>query len=66
MIRVTRAEIDAGARVAYTAYPGATPEFGTITSTNHQFVFVRYDGDNGSKATRREDLHWAAEAEGKR
>lgn len=33
-------------------------EYGIITSFNNQYVFVKYTGDNYSKATRREDLEW--------
>lgn len=31
-------------------------EYGTITSVNDRYVFVRYGRDNYSKATRAEDL----------
>ena len=33
-------------------------ESGTITSFNEKYVFVRYDFQTGTKATRREDLTW--------
>lgn len=33
-------------------------EFGIITSFNDSYIFVMYDGDIHSKATRREDLEW--------
>lgn len=33
-------------------------EDGVITSANDAYVFVRYAGDRGSKATRPEDLEW--------
>lgn len=36
------------------------PEDGVITSMNDGYVFVRYAGDVGSKATRYEDLRWLA------
>ena len=45
-----------GEPVAYRPRVGAKPEFGTITSVNDAFVFVRYGADVGSKATRPEDL----------
>lgn len=31
-------------------------ETGTVTDVNNYYVFVRYDGDRHSKATRPEDL----------
>lgn len=48
--------IDRG--VVYVPYEGAAPEQGVITSANQTYVFVRYDGDQQSKATRPEDLRW--------
>lgn len=33
-------------------------EEGVITSFNDAVIFVRYRGDNHSKATSREDLEW--------
>lgn len=48
-----------GRVVAYQPYPGASLEYGVITSTNDQFVFVRYRNQHPEfpgKATRREDL----------
>lgn len=39
--------------------PAPPPEDGVITSFNQSYVFVRYNGDSASKATRREDLQWA-------
>lgn len=35
-------------------------EDGVITSVNDAYVFVRYTGDAGSKATRPGDLDWLA------
>jgi hypothetical protein len=32
-------------------------EYGTMTSLNARWVFVRYDGDNGAKATDPEQLY---------
>lgn len=44
-----------GKRVKYTG--GGKPEYGTITGfSTAYYVFVRYDGDHGSKATFPEDL----------
>jgi len=51
-------EQDVGRAVVYVPYPGAQAEDGTITSVNDDYVFVRYAGDNASKATRPEDLQW--------
>jgi len=49
---------DAAARVVYAPRPGETQE-GVITEVRGYFVFVRYDGDDFSKATRPEDLSLA-------
>lgn len=48
-----RAALAAGQRrVCYRAgHPGAPREYGSIASVNDYWVFVRYDGDNGAKAT---------------
>ena len=51
-------EEDVGRAVVYTPYPGAQTEDGVITSMNDDYVFVRYAGDVGSKATRYKDLRW--------
>ena len=53
---IARANVGRG--VIYTAYDGAPSEQGVITSANDNYVFVRYDGDQQSKATRPEDLRW--------
>lgn len=47
-----------GHGVIYRPYIGglARAEEGTITSVNDSYVFVRYAGDVGSKATSPEDL----------
>jgi len=55
MILPTKADV--GRAVVYRPQFGPA-EDGTITSFNEAFVFVRYRGDAGSKATRREDLEW--------
>lgn len=39
-----------GKRVVYTANHGAQ-EFGEVTSIREPWVFVKYDGDQSSKAT---------------
>lgn len=51
---------DIGKRVKYIAKHLAV-ECGTITSVNDFYVFVRYDGDNHSKATKHENLEWVNE-----
>lgn len=48
-----------GAGVVYAPRGGAR-EDGTITSVNDRFVFVRYAGDSGSKATHPRDLELLA------
>ena len=51
---------DIGRLVVYRpGYTGAAPEQGIVISYNDRFVFVRYGGSLGGKATRREDLEWA-------
>ena len=44
-----------GQRVVYDA-GGPNHEHGEVTGISEQYVQVRYDGDQHSKATRREDL----------
>ena len=39
---------------------GPAPEDGVITSVNDTYVFVRYRGDFGSKATHPAQLDWLA------
>ena len=48
-----------GDGVVYRAAPGDY-EDGVITSVADQVVFVRYAGDNFSKATYPRDLNWLA------
>lgn len=48
-----------GARVVYTAPHGAC-EHGTVTSVGTSYVFVRYDGDQHSKATAAHMIELAA------
>ena len=43
-------------RVAY-APVGARPDQGVVTAVTDRWVFVRYDGQAHSNATRPEDLH---------
>lgn len=45
-----------GQGVVYRHHPDAPPEDGVVTSVNERYVFVRYRGDNGSKATSPADL----------
>jgi len=52
-------EKDIGARVTYTPFPGCNPsqnEHGVITSFNDTYVFVKYENNTSSQATRPEDL----------
>lgn len=49
-----------GRRVTYIPFGGCDPklhEYGVITSTNNENVFVRYGSDINSKATDPEDLY---------
>ena len=55
MIEPTKADI--GRSVVYCA-DSWEREQGVITSFNAAFVFVRYQGEQNSKATRRRDLDW--------
>jgi len=58
---IEEAKNSIGRRVQYIPFKGCDPsliEQGTITSTNDKYVFVRYDGDVNSKATRPEDLNF--------
>jgi len=50
-------EKDIGRAVRYTAPHGAQ-EYGTVTSFNSSFVFVRYGIGDTSAATKREHLEW--------
>lgn len=53
---ITEARDNEGARVLYQP-EGGKPEYGTITGfSTLALVFVRYDGDRTSKATRPADL----------
>ena len=52
MQRVQLDESLIGRRVKYNGINGI------VTSFNSQYVFVRYDGDNRSKATRINDLEF--------
>jgi hypothetical protein len=54
-----------GARVVYRLFEGArSKQEGIITSSNASYVFVRYDGDTGSKATYASDLTFAEASDG--
>ena len=58
MINPTRDDIGRGVTYTGNRYPRGKLEYGKITSFNETAVFVRYDGDLGSKATSRSDLEW--------
>jgi hypothetical protein len=49
---------DIGRTVVYQPVGATRGEVGMITSMNKDFVFVRFQGDFGSKATLRRDLEW--------
>ncbi len=58
-------EKDVGRSVCYV--PPGSPcraEFGIITTITERYVFVRYDGEDAAKATRREDLFWSTRSAG--
>lgn len=62
-LNVDDARLNIGRRVTY--HGGHRPERGVITSVGpgwNGYVFVRYDGDQHSKATRPEDLSLEVEA----
>lgn len=49
-------------RILYQAeHPGAPIEFGRVSSWNSAYVFVRFDGETGSKACHRSRLEWSGE-----
>lgn len=52
-------EKDIGRRVIYRSPGGDIVEEGWVVVLNNHFVFVRYRGDQYTKATRRQDLSWA-------
>ena len=59
MITLEQARDHIGAGVVYR--PGHGPaEDGVITGTSRTYVFVRYAGDTGAKATAPEDLELLA------
>ena len=45
-----------GLKVVYRPHPDAVPEEGVVTSVGARYVYVRYSGDVGSKATAAEVL----------
>ena len=58
-MKISEAEKSIGAKVVYIPFADRGPVFkeeGVITSCNDEFVFVRYEGDFHSKATRPDDL----------
>lgn len=55
-MNIAEARDNEGARVAYRSFGGQV-EYGTLTGFSTLiYVFVLYDGDHSSKATRPEDL----------
>ena len=51
-----KTEFHTGQGVVYRAHLNAAPEDGIVTAVTDSYVFVRYRGDNHSKATRPVDL----------
>lgn len=49
---------DIGRRVVFRDRAIGLVEEGTVESYNPRYVWVKYDGDPVSKATRRQDLEW--------
>ena len=45
-----------GRRVKYQPRPDAVAEYGKIKRVGPQYVFVKFDGDNGAKSTNPHDL----------
>lgn len=55
-MNIAEARDNDGKRVKYQR-PGGMPEYGVLTGfSTLVYVFVRYDGENNSKATLPEDL----------
>ena len=52
-------EEDKNRLVVYKNYRLERTEEGVITSWNDTYIFVRYGGDNHSKATSPRDLDWS-------
>jgi len=50
-----------GAGVIYQPHPEVRPEDGEIVSVNEHYVFVRYTGDRGAKATDPRNLQLLAD-----
>jgi hypothetical protein len=60
MIEISKlTEKDKGREVVFDS--GRKIEFGTISSWNERFVFVKYNGRQQSQATRPEDLRFSME-----
>lgn len=55
---ISETEKDIGRKVIYTDRTGRKEE-GIITSFNKWYIFVRYNGDNHSKATNRSVLEFS-------
>ena len=58
MISLAEAARRIGSRVIYTSHFSTKSEEGVITGVNWKYIFVKYSGCIGSKATRPEDLKW--------
>lgn len=59
MMAIEPTDADIGRQVVYHHHGIERFDEGEITSFNEAYVFVRYRGDNFSKATKRVDLHWS-------
>lgn len=57
-ITLEKARENIGRYVIYQSHAGANRERGCITSVGSEYVFVRFDGDSGSKATSHERLYF--------
>ena len=55
---ISPSETDIGRAVFYRQPYMPAPDRGIVIGFNEDVVFVRYDGDMGAKATRRDDLEW--------
>jgi hypothetical protein len=63
MIEISKlTEKDKGREVVFDN--GWKSEFGTISSWNERFIFVKYNGSQNGKATRPEDLRFSIEYKG--
>ena len=51
-------QTDIGRAVSCVGHFSGEREYGRITSFNEHYVFVKYNGDEHSKATHRQHLEW--------